>query len=180
MVPSRTYIKKRNTTSDHVRSNERIRAPQVRVIDADGNQLGVMSSRQAIDMAKAQGLDLVEISAKATPPVCQIIDVGKFKYERSKKRKEQKPQAIKLKEVKFRLNIDEHDYSFKRDHAQDFLLKGNRVKASLQLRGREFEFKDRAFEVMRRLVEDLKEAGTVEAQPRLSGNTLSVCLAPSK
>lgn len=178
MPPPRRNHNKRNSSKNYVRSNERIRAPQVRVIAPDGNQLGVMSPRKAIEIAKAQGLDLVEISEKATPPVCQIIDVGKYKYERSKKLKENKPQSTKLKEVKFRLNIDEHDYTFKRNHAEEFLQKGNKVKASLMLRGREMQFKERAFEVMKRLAKDLENAGNVEAAPRMSGNVLSLYLSP--
>lgn len=176
-LPKRNTIK-RPPSKNYVRSNERIKALQVRVISHDGTQLGVMSPRKAIEIAKAQGLDLVEISEKATPPVCQIVDVGKFKYERSKKLKESKPQVNKLKEVKFGINIDDHDYGFKRNHVEEFVKKGNKVKASLLLRGRDVQFKDRAMEVMKRLAEDLKEVCTIDAPPRFSGNTLLLYLSP--
>jgi translation initiation factor IF-3 len=162
--------------------NERIRAREIRVIDADGNQLGIMVPFDAIKRAREQNLDLVEISPNAAPPVCRIMDYGKFLYEQEKKeraaRKNQK--QIVLKEVKFSINVDEHDYVTKRNHVLRFLNDGDKVKASLRFRGREMAHQNLGREVLDRLIREVGEKGIVEFRPRMEGNTVHVILAPPR
>jgi translation initiation factor IF-3 len=162
--------------------NERIRAREIRVIDADGNQLGIMVPFDAIKRAREQNLDLVEISPNAAPPVCRIMDYGKFLYEQEKKeraaRKNQK--QIVLKEVKFSINVDEHDYVTKRNHVLRFLNDGDKVKASLRFRGREMAHQNLGREVLDRLIREVGEKGIVEFRPRMEGNTMHAILAPPR
>lgn len=160
------------------RVNDRIRVPEIRLIGPDGSQIGVVSTRDALAKAKQIGLDLVEISPSARPPVCRILDYGKYKYEQSKKQKDNKTTTTKLKEVKFRLNIDTHDYETKLRRAEAFLGKGNKVKISLMFRGREMEHKDIGFEVVKRAIEDLEGTATVDSQPRLVGRNITLTLSP--
>jgi len=160
------------------RKNERIRAPQIRVIGPDGAQIGVMPSREALELAKKAGLDLVEISASARPPVCRILDYGKYKYEQSKKTKDNKPTVHKQKEVKFRVRIEEHDYVTKLRHAEEFLGKGSKVKMSLMFRGREMEHKELGFEVLKRAIKDLDHIGQPDTPPRLVGRNISMVMSP--
>lgn len=162
------------------RLNERIRAPRVRVIVSESNeQLGVMDTRDAVQEAKRRGLDLVEVAAKADPPVCRIVDYGKFKYEQAKLKKASgnKP-APKLKEVKFRVRTDPHDYNIKLSHAEDFLEAGNKVRVQLQFRGRENAHHDIGFEVMKRIKEDLLSTGHVDMEPKLAGRQITMMLSP--
>ena len=162
------------------RINERIRAPRVRVIVAsDNSQLGIMDTAKAIAEAKRRGLDLVEVTAKADPPVCRIVDYGKYKYEQSKLKKASgaKP-APKLKEVKFRVRTDPHDYNIKLSHAEDFLEAGNKVRIQLQFRGRENAHHDIGFEVMKRIKEDLVTMGNVDMEPKLAGRQITMMLSP--
>ena len=162
------------------RINERIRAPRVRVIVAsDNSQLGIMDTASAIAEAKRRGLDLVEVTAKADPPVCRIVDYGKYKYEQSKLKKASgaKP-APKLKEVKFRVRTDPHDYNIKLSHAEDFLEAGNKVRIQLQFRGRENAHHDIGFEVMKRIKEDLVTMGHVDMEPKLAGRQITMMLSP--
>lgn len=165
-----------------IRMNERIRAREIRVIDADGNQLGIMSPFDALKKAREQNLDLVEISPNAVPPVCRIMDYGKFLYEQDKKeraaRKHQK--QIVLKEVKFSINVDEHDYVTKRNHVLRFLAEGDKVKVSLRFRGREMAHQNLGRDVLDRLIREVGEKGVVEFRPRMEGNTLLVILAPPR
>jgi translation initiation factor IF-3 len=162
--------------------NERIRAREIRVIDADGNQLGIMVPFDAIKRAREQNLDLVEISPNAAPPVCRIMDYGKFLYEQEKKeraaRKNQK--QIVLKEVKFSINVDEHDYITKRNHVLRFLTDGDKVKASLRFRGREMAHQNLGRDVLDRLIREVGEKGIVEFRPRMEGNTMHAILAPPR
>jgi translation initiation factor IF-3 len=160
------------------RRNERIRVPEIRVIGPDGSQVGVMQTREALSMAKQAGLDLVEISASARPPVCRIIDYGKFQYEQSKKDKDKKSTAPRLKEVKFRVRIDQHDYMTKLVRAESFLDKGSKLKITLMFRGREMEHKDIGFGVVERAIEDLSHMAKADMQPRLSGRNITVTLSP--
>jgi len=162
--------------------NERIRAREIRVIDADGNQLGIMAPYDAIKRAREQNLDLVEISPNAVPPVCRIMDYGKFLYEQEKKERAAKKnqKQIVLKEVKFSVNVDEHDYVTKRNHVLRFLAEGDKVKASLRFRGREMAHQNLGREVLDRLVREVGEKGIVEFRPRMEGNTMHVILAPPK
>src|SRR5579872_3502023 len=162
--------------------NERIRAREIRVIDADGNQLGILPPYEAIKKAREQNLDLVEISASATPPVCRIMDYGKFLYENEKKERAAKKnqKQIVLKEVKFSVNVDEHDYETKRNHVIRFLAEGDKVKASLRFRGREMAHQNLGRNVLERLIQEVGDKGVVEFRPRMEGNTMHAILAPPK
>lgn len=162
--------------------NERIRAREIRVIDAEGNQLGIMAPYDAVRKAREVNLDLVEISPNAVPPVCRIMDYGKFLYEQEKKERAAKKnqKQIVLKEVKFSVNVDEHDYVTKRNHVLRFLGEGDKVKASLRFRGREMAHQNLGRNVLERLVVDVGDKGVVEFRPRMEGNTMHVILAPPK
>ena len=162
--------------------NDRIRAREIRVIDAEGNQLGVMPPYDALKKAREQNLDLVEISPNAVPPVCRIMDYGKFLYEQEKKERAAKKnqKQIVLKEVKFSVNVDEHDYETKRNHVLRFLAEGDKVKASLRFRGREMAHQNLGRNVLERLIKEVGEKGIVEFRPRMEGNTMHAILAPPK
>ena len=162
--------------------NDRIRAREIRVIDADGNQLGILTPYDAIKKAREQNLDLVEISPNAVPPVCRIMDYGKFLYEQEKKERAAKKnqKQIVLKEVKFSVNVDEHDYVTKRNHVLRFLSEGDKVKASLRFRGREMAHQNLGREVLDRLIREVGEKGIIEFRPRMEGNTMHAILAPPK
>ena len=162
--------------------NDRIRAREIRVIDADGNQLGILSPQDALRRAREQNLDLVEISPNAAPPVCRIMDYGKFLYEQEKKERAAKKhqKQIVLKEVKFSVNVDEHDYITKKNHVLRFLAEGDKVKASLRFRGREMAHQNLGRNVLERLISDVGDKGIVEFRPRMEGNTMHVILAPQK
>lgn len=160
------------------RKNERIRAHEVRVIGPDNKQIGIMQTAEALKLAQKIGLDLVEITATVKPPICRIIDFGKFMYEQSKKNKEVKSPSSKLKEVKFRMNIEQHDYETKLRHIEEFLHKGNKVKMTLMLKGREAERSDLALELMRRAVRDIVGMGTADNEPKLIGRNITVTLTP--
>jgi translation initiation factor IF-3 len=162
--------------------NDRIRAREIRVIDADGNQLGVMAPFDALKKAREQNLDLVEISPNAVPPVCRIMDFGKYLYEQEKKERAAKKnqKQIVLKEVKFSVNVDEHDYVTKRNHVLRFLDEGDKVKASLRFRGREMAHQNLGRNVLERLIKEVGEKGVVEFRPRMEGNTMHAILSPPK
>lgn len=162
--------------------NERIRAREIRVIDAEGNQLGIMPPYEAIRKAREVNLDLVEISPNAAPPVCRIMDYGKYLYEQEKKERAAKKhqKQIVLKEVKFSVNVDEHDYVTKRNHVLRFLAEGDKVKASLRFRGREMAHQNLGRNVLERLIKEVGDKGIVEFRPRMEGNTMHAILAPSK
>lgn len=165
-----------------IRTNEKIRAREVRVIDEQGEQLGIMPPFDALKIARERGLDLVEVSPNAVPPVCRIQDYGKYLYEKEKSdraaRKKQK--VITIKEVKFSVTVDEHDYQTKKNQAVRFLNEGDKVKASLRFRGRQMAHRDLGYKIINRLITDIGEAGTVEFMPRMEGTTLHAILAPSK
>jgi translation initiation factor IF-3 len=152
----------------------------VRVIVAStGEQLGVMKIQDALRAAQAHGLDLVEVAATANPPVCRIVDFGKFKYELSKHEKDRKQNAAsKMKEIKFRVNIGAHDYETKMRHAEEFLEKGNKVRCLLQFRGREMAHKDLGMALMKRIERDLTTMGHPEAEPKLMGKNAFMTLVP--
>ena len=162
--------------------NDRIRAREIRVIDAEGNQLGVMPPHEALRKAREQNYDLVEISPNAVPPVCRIMDYGKFLYENEKKERAAKKNQtrIVLKEVKFSVNVDEHDYVTKRNHVLRFLAEGDKVKASLRFRGREMAHQNLGRNVLERLLKEVGDKGIVEFRPRMEGNTMHLILAPPK
>ncbi len=161
------------------RVNQRIRAREVRVIVASsGEQLGVMKIQDALRAAAQAGLDLVEVAATANPPVCRIVDFGKFKYEISKHDKDKKNATSKLKEIKFRVNISSNDYETKLRHGEEFLDKSNKVRVQLQFRGRENAHKELGMILMKRIAEDLSLMANVEQPPRLMGKAVTMTLAP--
>lgn len=160
------------------RVNDRIRAPKVRVILATGEQLGVMSSREALAKAQMLGLDLVEIAAQSDPPVCKIVDYGKFKYEQSKLKKQKSKSSTKMKEIKFRPSTGQHDYRVKLSRAEGFLDTNHKVRCIVQFKGRENAHRDLGFDLLRRIIEDLKTMGQVDQQPHLSGRALAMIMAP--
>lgn len=159
-----------------------IRVPEVRCIGADGEQVGVISTRDALRKATEAGLDLVEISPNAHPPVCRIMDYGKFKYEVEKKERQAKKHQTqtKVKEIKFHANVGDHDYVTKLRHAGDFLNEGHRVKFSLYFRGRENAHQELGFELMKRVAKDLAETGSLEQDARMMGRNLIMMMVPKK
>lgn len=162
-----------------IRVNERIRAREVRVINGITNeQVGVLRIEEAIRKARELGLDLIEVAPSAQPPVCRILDFGKFRYDLSKQDKEKKHTAGRVKEVKFRVNIDEHDYLTKIRHAEEFLDKGNKVKINLQFRGREMAHQELGMLVVERVRTDLATMGHVDMQPKIVGRAIGMTLSP--
>ncbi len=163
-----------------VRVNERIRVPQIRVVGADGRQVGIMPTKEALTLAREENLDLVEVSPDAKPPVCRIMDYGKFKYEQSKRaRKAKKKQHVMhVKEVKLRLKIEDHDYQFKSNHARKFLEGHDKVKFTVVLRGRELGRVEAANTLLERVATDLQQVGQVEMAPRKEGRTVVMVLVP--
>ena len=163
-----------------MRINREIRAPQVRLIGKDGKQVGVVTIEQAQAQAKQDGLDLVEISPNAKPPVCKVIDYGKFRYQMTKKERESKKaqHQAKLKEIKVKPNIDEHDLLVKIKHAREFIEKGNKVRVTCMFRGREMARPELGYRVTNRIVEELEGVAQVESRPKLMGRNLSLVLAP--
>ena len=164
---------------NQIRVNGRIRAREVRVIVAStGEQLGVLKLSDAIRHAQGLGLDLVEVAPTAVPPVCRIVDYGKFKYEASKHDKDKKNSGSKLKEIKFRVNCAEHDYETKLRHAEEFLDKGNKVRVQLQYRGREMAHQELGLQLMSRVKVDLSGMAAVEQEPKTMGKNVTMTLAP--
>ena len=163
-----------------MRINDRIRVREVRVIDETGAQLGIMAPQDAIRIARSKGLDLVEVSATAVPPVCRITDYGRYQYTEQKRarqaRKHQK--TIEVKEIKFRPKVDEHDYDFKKKHIERFLAEGDKVKATVFFRGREIAHPEIGRRILERLIQEIIELANAENTPRLEGNTMHVILGP--
>ncbi|MGH9968748.1 MAG: translation initiation factor IF-3 [Pyrinomonadaceae bacterium] len=164
------------------RINERIRVPQVRVIGDEGEQLGVMDVRDAIRAAREKGLDLVEVAPTADPPVCRIIDFGKFQYEAKKKANEAKKKQVTIvvKEVKFRPGTDDHDYNYRMKHAREWLQEGDKVKATIWFRGREMTHRELGARILEKLEHDLEDIGEVEARPRMEGNQMFIIFGPRR
>ena len=165
-----------------MRRNEQIRARELRVIGPEGEQLGILGRNEAIAMAKEHGLDLVEVAATADPPVCRVMDYGKFKYEQQKKKQDAKKRqaVVQVKEIKVRPKTDEHDYETKLKHIRSFLEDGDRCKVTVFFRGREIVHKDRGIEILERIVKDLEDVGKVEQEPRAEGRTLQMLVVPKK
>jgi translation initiation factor IF-3 len=163
-----------------VRVNGKIRAREVRVVGHDGKQLGVLALGEAINLARAQGVDLVEIAPNATPPVCRLVDYGKFRYEQSKKEKEAKKHhhANKVKEIQLSPTIDPHDFGVKLTHAIDFLCDEMKVKLSLRFRGREMAHQEIGFQVVKKFIQALALYGHPDAEPKLIGRGIHVMLSP--
>lgn len=173
--------RKRVERGNFIRKNDRIRAREVRLIGHDGKQIGIVSRDDAIAAAQKMGLDLVEISANAKPPVCRILEFGKYMYEQSKRQKENRAKSAstsKVKEVKFRVRTEEHDYMTKLRRGEEFLFKGNKLKLSLMFRGRENEHKELGIEVLNKAANDLAHVGHADSPPRLTGRHVSVVMTP--
>jgi len=164
------------------RVNGRIRAPEIRLIGADGENVGVVSPDRAMELAEEAGLDLVEISPNAKPPVCKIMDFGKFKYEQQKRESEarKKQKTIEVKEVKFRPNTDTHDYDVKMRNVVKFLEAGDKVKVTLRFRGREMAHQNLGRELLERVADDTKEIGKVENFPKMEGRQMVMMIGPTK
>ncbi len=168
--------------SKGVRINDRIRVKEVRVVNPDGVQLGVLPIEEALQRASSLGFDLVEVAPDARPPVCRIMDYGKYRYEQSKKARaaRKKQTIIQVKEIKLRPKTEEHDFQFKARHAERFLTEGNKVKVTLMFRGREVLHMDLGRKLLDRFVEVLKDAAAVEQSPRLEGRSMVLLLSPKR
>ena len=165
-----------------VRINERIRAREIRVINEEGGQLGIMQPFEALRIARSQGLDLVEVAPTANPPVCRIINYGKYLYQLSKRQHEARKnqKSIELKEVKMRPRTSTHDFETKRNKVIEFLREGAKVKITIMFRGREMAHRDLGFKMMERLAEEVSEVGMVETRPKIEGPNLSTIIAAKK
>ena len=170
----------RRTKDKGPKSNNRISSPEVQVIGSDGNNLGILNTNEAISMAKEQGLDLIEIAPNAKPPVCKIIDIGKFKYDAQKKaniaKKNQK--IVSLKEIKMRPVTETHDYEFKVKNAKKFISKGDKVKFTIRFKGRELQHSHLGNELMNKIKEDMKEVGKIELHPKFDGKQMIMVIQP--
>jgi translation initiation factor IF-3 len=165
-----------------VRINTEINAPEVRLIDSEGQQAGIVALSQALQMATEKELDLVEIAPSAKPPVVKVMDYGKFLYQIKKKQHDakKKQKTVQVKEVKFRPRTDTHDYEFKRNHIMTFLKQGNRVKCGVFLRGREMTHPELGYEILARLCEDLQDVAEIQKSPEMEGRLLVMHLLPKK
>lgn len=172
----------RHISDKRVRVNEQIRISPIRLIQDDGEQIGIVSIDEARERAAERGMDLVEVAAEARPPVVKMMDYGKYKYEAARAAREarKKQHTIQVKEVKFRPGIEDHDYDFKVRHARRFLEEGNKVKLTMMFRGRQVTHPELGLEVLARVMEDLGDLGKVESQPNMEGRVMSMVVAPLK
>ncbi len=163
------------------KANERIKALDVQVIGSSGNNLGVMQLKQAIQLAKEEGLDLIEISPNANPPVCKIMDMGKYKYDLQKKANQakKKQKVVSLKEIKLRPGTEIHDYNFKIKNAKKFITKGDKVKFTVKFKGREMQHVELGKDLMNRIIEDTKDIGKVETHPKFEGRQMIMIIQPN-
>jgi|TARA_Y100000768_G_scaffold325071_1_gene261969 translation initiation factor IF-3 len=163
------------------KANERIKALDVQVIGSEGNNLGVMQLKQAIQMAKDEGLDLIEISPNANPPVCKIMDMGKYKYDLQKKANQakKKQKIVSLKEIKLRPGTEIHDYNFKIKNAKKFISKGDKVKFTVKFKGREMQHIELGKDLMKRIIDDTKDIGKVETHPKFEGRQMIMIIQPN-
>tara|TARA_B100000029_G_scaffold38787_1_gene36395 strand:+ start:1168 stop:1713 length:546 start_codon:yes stop_codon:yes gene_type:complete len=170
----------RRTKPKGPKTNERIRAPEVQVISSEGKNLGTLKTQEAINIARQEGLDLIEISPNANPPVCKIIDIGKYKYDLQKKanKAKKKQKIINLKEIKLRPVTEIHDYNFKIKNAQRFLEKGDKVKFTVRFKGREMQHTHLGNQLMDRIISDTSKLGKVEVQPKLDGKQITMIIQP--
>ena len=173
------YFQKR-TRPKGPKTNERIRAPHVQVISSDGKNLGTLSTQEAINIARQEGLDLIEISPNANPPVCKIIDIGKYKYDLQKKanKAKKKQKIMNLKEIKLRPVTEIHDYNFKIKNAQRFLTKGDKVKFTVMFKGREMQHTHLGHKLMDRIITDTNKLGKVEVEPKFEGKQIIMIIQP--
>jgi translation initiation factor IF-3 len=167
---------------DEYRINDKIEAPEVRLVDADGEMAGVVALPKALEKAAEAGLDLVEVSPNASPPVCKILDYGKFKYEAQKKANaaRKKQRVIEVKEIKMRPNIDDHDYETKMRKVHAFIEEGDKVKVTMRFRGRELAHQEIAMRVLNRVREEVGETVKIEQFPRMEGRQMIMIMAPAK
>ena len=175
----KNYFQKR-TKPKFPKANERIRSPEVQVISSDGNNLGTIKTREAVEMAKQEGLDLIEISPNANPPVCKIIDIGKYRYDLQKKasKAKKRQKVINLKEIKLRPVTEIHDYNFKLKNAKRFLEKGDKVKFTVKFKGREMQHTHLGNQLMDRIINDTSTLGKVEIQPKFEGRQIIMIIQP--
>ena len=173
------YFQRRNKRKGP-RFNNRITSPEVQVISSDGDNLGILNLHEAIHKAKEEGLDLIEISPKARPPVCKIMDMGKFKYDQQKKanKAKKKQKKIELKEIKLRPVTEIHDYTFKIRNAQKFISKGDKVKFTIRFRGRELQHSNLGNDLMEKIKQDMQSIGKVELQPKFDGKQMIMVIQP--
>ena len=170
----------RRTKDQGPRSNNRISSPEVQVINNDGENLGVLNTNEAISMAKNYGLDLIEIAPNAKPPVCKIMDIGKYKYDLQKKANlaKKKQKTVSLKEIKLRPGTEAHDYNFKIKNAKKFINKGDKVKFTVKFKGREMQHTELGKELMNRIIEEIKDIAKVESQPKFEGKQMVMIIQP--
>ena len=162
------------------KSNQQIRAIDVQVIGSDGNNVGILTLKKAIELAKEEGLDLIEISPNANPPVCKIMDMGKYKYDLQKKTNiaKKKQKVVALKEIKMRPGTDVHDYNFKVKNAKKFLVNKDKVKFTVKFKGREMQHINLGKDLMNRIIEDIKEVGKIETHPKFEGRQMIMIIQP--
>ena len=170
----------RRTKPKGPKANERIRTPQVQVIGSDGKNLGTLATQEAINIARQEGLDLIEISPNANPPVCKIFDIGKYKYDLQKKanKAKKKQKIVNLKEIKLRPTTGIHDYNFKIKNAKKFLAKGDKVKFTVQFKGREMQHTNLGYNLMNRIINDTSNLGKVEVRPKFEGRQIIMIIQP--
>ena len=170
----------RRTKDKGPKSNNRINSPEVQVIASNGENLGILNTNEAIAMAKEEGLDLIEIAPNAKPPVCKIIDMGKYKYDAQKKanKAKKKQKKIEIKEIKLRPVTETHDYQFKIKHAQKFISKGDKVKFTIRFKGRELQHSHLGNELMNKIKEDMQDIGKVELDPKFDGKQMIMVIQP--
>ena len=180
MAYQRQNYFQRRTKPRGPKANERIRSPEVQVISSDGKNLGILKTQEAINIARQEGLDLIEISPNANPPVCKIIDIGKYKYDLQKKanKAKKKQKIVNLKEIKLRPVTEIHDYNFKIKNAQKFLSKGDKVKFTVQFKGREMQHTHLGHELMKRIINDTNSIGKIEVQPKFEGKQIIMIVQP--
>ena len=180
MVDFKQHYFQRRTKDKGPKSNNRITAPEVQVIGSDGDNIGILNTNEAISMAKQQGLDLIEIAPNAKPPVCKIIDIGKFKYDAQKKANvaKKKQKIILLKEIKMRPVTETHDYDFKVKNAKKFIGKGDKVKFTIRFKGRELQHSHLGRELMDKIKVDMQDIGKVELHPKFDGKQMIMVIQP--
>ena len=176
--PARNNRRDQSNKVSQTRVNERIRAPRVRVVTAEGVQLGIVATRDALVKAKELGLDLVEVAPNADPPVCRIIDYGKYKYMQAKQQKNSESKVVRMKEVKLRIGTDVNDYNVKMGRTEQFLDHGHKVRFQLRFKGRENAHQQMGLDVMAKVAEDMKTMARVDQPAKLVGNTVSMVLSP--
>ena len=173
------YFQKR-TKDRGPRSNNRISSPEVQVINSDGDNLGILNTSEAISKARSEGLDLIEIAPNANPPVCKIMDMGKYKYDLQKKANQakKKQKIVSLKEIKLRPGTETHDYNFKIKNAKKFISKGDKVKFTVKFKGREMQHTELGKELMSKIIEETKDIAKVESQPKFEGKQMVMIIQP--